>query len=297
MAKNTVRHINLVDDSGQVYCHFMAEIVPLEGPHVATVCWKCPYWTGLAGGYGVECTYQDENLGKGVQEMTYRNAEDSRDHAPKKAGNPDSISDKDALKARDLREKVQSNPDQVATEVKQIKDEAASTDAQIAQNQSADTTSAPSTGDFSTPTSADSGVVPMKKATVADIIGAISFPKDHGETKHLPGKHDQRTHAGNAHDALQKMHDSASEASVKKLTSSLNGMKMTTDLSAGVKADIDKALAEIAKGDFSQGTVSGKTYGMDRIHSAVNTAVDNFYKEKGNPLDEHMTKVFGHTPK
>jgi len=55
-----VNHINLVDANEQVYCHFTGQVDVFDGVHVAKLCWNCPFWGGLTPeGNGVSCVYDD----------------------------------------------------------------------------------------------------------------------------------------------------------------------------------------------------------------------------------------------
>lgn len=171
MASSTVNHVNLIDESGQVYCHYQGDIDTFDGEHIAQVCWKCPYWMGLAGGYGVECDYKDENLGKGVEKMTYRNAEDARDHAPEATKNYDSIASKDGIKLNQLRAKNSSDQEEAAGEVEQDKEEAAAKDAEAVAEEAPVEEVVEEVPEAPVPETGTA--VPMKKATVADVVGAV----------------------------------------------------------------------------------------------------------------------------
>jgi len=191
-----VNHINLIDDSGQVYCHLGGDIDVLDGEHVAKSCWICPYWVGLAGGYGVECSYKDENLGRQVSEMTYRNAEDARDHAPEPPEDPNSIASKDGIKMMDLRKKHMTDQEVMADEVEAKQEEAEATDEELAleSEDGEEVYAEDEMGEEMEPVlveeEAERPTIPMKKATTVDVLAALAT------IKHLPGKHDQRTHAG-----------------------------------------------------------------------------------------------------
>lgn len=187
MATSTSNHVNLLDDSGQVYCHYEGDIVTLDGEHIAQVCWKCPYWVGLAGGYGVECEYKDGNLGKGVEKMTYRNAEDARDHAPEATKSYDSIASKDGIKLNQLRERHSTDQEEVAGEVQQDKEEAAAKDVETVAEETPVEELSVGEEVPEAPVPETGAAVPMKKATVADIVGALIV-----SNKHLPEKHDQQ---------------------------------------------------------------------------------------------------------
>ena len=99
------RHVNLTDDESQVYCHLEHDIVNFDGPFFAKTCWSCPFLCGLAGGYGIECCYVDENVGKGLTDITFRNAQDAEEHAPGKK-KPESIASPDGRRCRDMRVKL-----------------------------------------------------------------------------------------------------------------------------------------------------------------------------------------------
>lgn len=191
MAK-AVLHTNHVDDGGQVFCFKNYDIVALDGPYIAKECWSCPLFADLAGGYGVSCLYVDDNLGKGVTQMTYRNAEDARDHAPEKK-DTSSVADKLGKKALEARLDINPSPEAAVEEVKKDKEDAAAKDQETAAAAAED---APEIAPVQEITPPVEGTVQLKKATVADIIGAITSLRVRGETKHLPGRHDQQAHAG-----------------------------------------------------------------------------------------------------
>lgn len=98
-----VRHVNISDTEGKVYCYKQYAVVELDGPHLSEQCWVCPFWAGLAGGYGVECMYEDDKVMNGVELVKFRNPEDAKDHAPKKASNLDGAASKFGVKANDAR--------------------------------------------------------------------------------------------------------------------------------------------------------------------------------------------------
>jgi hypothetical protein len=182
MAKKAITHVNLVDEGGQVFCFKEGDIVTFDGPFVATTCWQCPVWTGLAGGYGVECKYADANLGDAVEKMTYRNSEDARDHAPDTPGDLKSVADKDAIKMNEMRAKLLPDQTAVADEVKQDKQDAANKDQETADAAAADTVLPEgSATDISAvaPVIPDAGVtgtpgtLQMKKARVIDMFDII----------------------------------------------------------------------------------------------------------------------------
>ncbi len=55
MAKPT-RHIQ---QYSPVYCHRLFSTVEYTQKHLETYCHDCPYLSGSAQGYGVECTWDD----------------------------------------------------------------------------------------------------------------------------------------------------------------------------------------------------------------------------------------------
>lgn len=103
-----VRHINLTNDQGKIYCHKGSAISELDGLHLAGMCWACPYLAGLKQGYGVECLYDDPNVGPNIDEVTFSNPEDAMQAAPERPGNLDSIASDDGIESRDLRMKLAS---------------------------------------------------------------------------------------------------------------------------------------------------------------------------------------------
>lgn len=113
MSNDPVRHINLSDDSGRVYCHKGGAISELDGLHLAGMCWSCPYFAGLAKGYGVECTYEDQNVGPNIDEVSFSNPDDALASAPEKPANLDSIASDDGLESRDLRLKTAADEDAI----------------------------------------------------------------------------------------------------------------------------------------------------------------------------------------
>ena len=99
------RHINMTDPATeQVYCHFQGDVAKFDGVHVATVCWGCPFWAGLAGGFGVECVYDDANATQ--PEVTYTKPATAMAEAPEAVEDADSIASTDGIAARDERVKL-----------------------------------------------------------------------------------------------------------------------------------------------------------------------------------------------
>lgn len=97
-----VRHKNMTDPAAeQAYCHLQGDIVKFDGVHVANVCWGCSYWGGLAGGFGVECVYDDANATQ--PEVTYTKPVTAMAEAPEAVDDADSISSADGIAARDAR--------------------------------------------------------------------------------------------------------------------------------------------------------------------------------------------------
>jgi len=107
-----VRHLNFTEEAengaGKVYCHAKADVVPFDGEFVSKSCWGCSLWAGLLGGYGVECLYDDDMLGKNVTEMKYRSAEDAKERAPE-LKDVEKVADEDGKKAKDFRQKISAD--------------------------------------------------------------------------------------------------------------------------------------------------------------------------------------------
>lgn len=98
------RHLNLTDPATEtVYCHYQGDVVKFDGVHVAKVCWNCPYWGGLAEGYGVECVYDDPNAT--APEVKYTKPNAAKAEAPQKPaeGEEDSVASAAGIAARDAR--------------------------------------------------------------------------------------------------------------------------------------------------------------------------------------------------
>lgn len=137
MGTNFVRHVNLTDEADSIYCYAKGDITPFDGPFVASNCWSCPLLCGLAGGYGVECCYQDDNVGKNLDEVTFRNSEDARDNAPE-TKDVKRVASPDGKKCAEMREKMSPPQKETANKIKEEKDKkaqaaAAGSDEAVAQ--------------------------------------------------------------------------------------------------------------------------------------------------------------------
>jgi hypothetical protein len=106
-----IRHINLTDDEGQVYCHQKHAIIPIDGEHIAKSCWGCSYWSGMAKGWGVECTYEDGNIVKGVDEVSFSQPSDALSAAPPISKAMDEIASPVGIAARDARMMLSGDTD------------------------------------------------------------------------------------------------------------------------------------------------------------------------------------------
>ncbi len=71
-------HINIIDNSGRIYCHRLAKITKMNPYHYETHCKMCPYFVDTAGGKGVECQYDD---GTNVDFMIFRDAVEAEHHS------------------------------------------------------------------------------------------------------------------------------------------------------------------------------------------------------------------------
>ncbi len=98
------RHLNLTDPATEtVFCFYQGDVVKFDGVHVAKVCWNCPFWGGLAEGYGVECVYDDPNAREQTVKYTKPNA--AKAEAPERfaEGEEDSVASAAGIAARDAR--------------------------------------------------------------------------------------------------------------------------------------------------------------------------------------------------
>lgn len=98
-----VRHVNLTDEDGQVYCHQEGGLVVYDGEHIHKSCWSCPYWSGVAKGYGVECSYEDVNVPAGIDEVSMSKPEDALAAAPPIPKSSVDIASPIGIAARDAR--------------------------------------------------------------------------------------------------------------------------------------------------------------------------------------------------
>lgn len=57
-----VKHINVPDKSGQVYCCLRNRIVRLDDEQWRRFCDGCGMYAGRAGGQGVACVWEDARL-------------------------------------------------------------------------------------------------------------------------------------------------------------------------------------------------------------------------------------------
>lgn len=114
MAEDVV-HINLTDPNEQVYCHLLGEVSTFDGPFVSKTCWTCPYWTGLARGYGVECTYDDPNASSNP--VKYSKATAAKAEAPEPPEDPETISSQAGVAALRSREQLPTSGEETEEEV------------------------------------------------------------------------------------------------------------------------------------------------------------------------------------
>src|SRR3990167_1814496 len=99
-----VRHINLTNPADETaFCFYQGDVVKFDGVHVAKVCWNCPFWGGLADGYGVECVYDDP--GATAPEVKYTKPNAAMAEAPERfaEGEEDSVASAAGIAARDAR--------------------------------------------------------------------------------------------------------------------------------------------------------------------------------------------------
>lgn len=54
-----INHINLPDAKGQVYCCLRNRVVRYDSVHQSMFCNGCKMFNGTAGGFGVECVWDD----------------------------------------------------------------------------------------------------------------------------------------------------------------------------------------------------------------------------------------------
>ena len=54
-----IKHINIADESGQVYCCLRNKVVKLDKEQKKGFCGSCRMYAGDAGGQGVECVWED----------------------------------------------------------------------------------------------------------------------------------------------------------------------------------------------------------------------------------------------
>ena len=54
-----IRHINLADKEGKIYCCLRNKVVLLDEEQRSRFCAGCRMYAGNAGGLGVECLWQD----------------------------------------------------------------------------------------------------------------------------------------------------------------------------------------------------------------------------------------------
>ncbi len=113
-----VKHINMTEPvSETVYCHYQGDIVKFDGVHVANICWGCPFWAGLAGGFGVECIYDDANATQ--PEVVYTKPATAKAEAPERVEDADSIASTDGIAARDARVKLSPAVEDATTPVEE----------------------------------------------------------------------------------------------------------------------------------------------------------------------------------
>jgi len=54
-----IRHINLKNTNGEVYCCLRNKVVSLNEEQMSRFCRGCPMFAGTAEGKGVECVWED----------------------------------------------------------------------------------------------------------------------------------------------------------------------------------------------------------------------------------------------
>lgn len=101
-----VVHKNLTDPNEQVYCHLNSSIVSFDGPFVAQTCWMCPFFVGLAGGFGVECCYDDANAT--TNPMIFNKPSAAQAEAPDAGDDPTAIASQAGIASAAAR--VQAMP-------------------------------------------------------------------------------------------------------------------------------------------------------------------------------------------
>lgn len=172
-----VRHINKTDPATeQVFCFYRGAVAKFDGEHVANVCWQCPYWGGLAGGYGVECVYDDPSAT--AVAVTYTKPSAAAAEAPEVPEDKDSVASQAGIAARDAR--IEMSPPAAEGEIPAV-EPAPATDEAAAEE------STP----LAAPEAAPKKKKPVppqfqRKANAVDVITEIA--------KHLPDKHDQASH-------------------------------------------------------------------------------------------------------
>jgi len=168
-----VIHVNATDPNGQVYCHYQGDVVNFDGVHVSKVCWTCPFWTGLNGGFGVECTYDDP--GATANPMKYTKAGAAKAEAPEPTDDPNSVSSQGGLASMQARQGLQ-NEEPVEETEEQAPEEAPTNEKPAPKEQSAvpaqQKEQAPEDTQQQVP--AKKKVPPQfQKATAADVIAEV----------------------------------------------------------------------------------------------------------------------------
>lgn len=71
----SVKHINLSDPDGRIYCCLRNKIVKLDEVQKEQFCQSCRMYAGNAGGRGVECAWEDMRSVKDPYIVTSPDAE------------------------------------------------------------------------------------------------------------------------------------------------------------------------------------------------------------------------------